>query len=273
MTAGIPILMYHEVAGRADTASPLAVAPESFAQHLAALADRGYTTITAATLAAAWSGGASLPERPVVITFDDGFADFHQAALPLLAEHGFTATVFVTTGWIADAGPPAPSRPGRMLTWQQLAESAAAGIEIAAHTRTHPQLDQLPAARLAEELGLSRRLLEDRLGVAVAGMAYPFGYSDDAVRRAVRAAGYRYACVVANAIARPGSDLFALPRLTVRRATRPQTFARVVQGQQVALAYAGQRSLTKGYAVVRRARAVLSASSRAGAESVRAGGR
>lgn len=267
MNRQVPILMYHEVARPADTASPLAVPPASFADQLAALAGDGFSTVTAATLAAAWAGQASLPERPAVITFDDGFADFHQAALPVLAEHGFTATVFVTTGWIEDAGtapPAARPRPGRMLSWQQLLESAAAGIEIAAHSHTHPQLDQLPAAQLAEELSSSKRLLEDRLGVPVPGMAYPFGYSDGGVRRAVHAAGYRYACAVANGIACPGSDRFALPRLTVRRSTRPATFARVVRGQQIPLIYAKDRSLTKGYAVVRRTRAVLGGVSRAG---------
>ena len=267
MSSPVPILMYHEVAGRAETASPLAVPPAAFAEQVAALAAAGFTTVTAAALAAAWAGRASLPERPVVITFDDGFADFHRAALPVLAEYGFTATVFVTTGWVEDAGPLPPAarpRPARMLSWQQIAESAGAGIEIAAHSHTHPQLDQLPAVQLAAELDTSRRLLEDRLGAAVPGMAYPFGYSGAPVRRAARAAGYRYACAVANGVARPGSDRFALPRLTVRRSTRPGTFGRVVRGQQVPLIYARDRSLTKGYAVVRRTRAVLNGLAGAG---------
>ena len=267
MSPQVPILMYHEVAGPADTDSPLAVPPAAFAEQVAALAADGFATVTAASLAAAWAGRASLPQRPVVITFDDGFADFHQAALPVLAAHGFTATVFVTTGWVEDAGPVPPGtrpRPARMLSWQQLRESAGAGIEIAAHSHTHPQLDQLPPARLAAELGTSRRLLEDRLGVPVPGMAYPFGYSDSGVRGAAQAAGYRYACAVANQIASPDSHRFALPRLTDRRSTRPGTFARVVRGQQVPLIYARDRSLTKGYAVVRRTRAVLNGLSRAG---------
>lgn len=254
---GVPILMYHEVAGRPRTASPLAVPPAAFARQLAALASGGFTTITAAALAAALAGETGLPPRPVVITFDDGFADFHEAALPLLADRGFTATVFVTTGWIEDGPAAARARPGRMLTWRQIAESAAAGIEIAAHSHTHPQLDQLPAARLAEELSISKRLLEDRLGSPVPGMAYPFGYSDAGVRRAVRAAGYRYACAVSNRLAGPGPDRYAMPRLTVRRATRPRTFSRVVRGQQLPLIYVRERSLTRGYAMVRRTRAAL----------------
>ena len=257
MTTWVPILMYHEVAGPADTDSPLAVPPAAFADQIAALAEGGFTSVTVAALTAAWAGQGVLPERPVVITFDDGFADFYETALPVLAEHAFTATMFVTTGWIAGAVPPARPRPGRMLTWQQLAESAAAGVEIGAHSHSHPQLDQLSPARLAGELTVSRRLLEDRLEAPVPGMAYPFGYSDSEVRNAVRAAGYRYACAVANATADPDADPFAIPRLTIGRGTRLETFARVVRGQQVPLIYARNRSLTKGYAVVRRTRAAL----------------
>ena len=109
--------------------------------------EAGFTTLTLSELASALAGDARrLPERPVVLTFDDGFADFHRAALPLLRRYGFTATVFVTTGWIADAGRHAAGRsPGRMLCWSQIREAAAAGVEIGAHSHRHPQLDQIAA--------------------------------------------------------------------------------------------------------------------------------
>ena len=99
-----------------------------------------------------------MPPRPVVLTFDDGFADFHDRALPLLARYGFTATVFVTTGWIADSGAPdaAHRRPGRMLSWSQIAEAAATGVEIGAHSHGHPELDLLAAESLRRELDLQQ---------------------------------------------------------------------------------------------------------------------
>lgn len=264
LATAVPILMYHEVAGPEGTAfPPLAVPPEAFAGQLAHLEAEGFTTITMSALAAAMAGQRELPARPVVLTFDDGFADFHEAALPLLRDHGFTATVFVTSGWVADAGPAA--RPGRMLTWQQVREVAAAGIEIGAHSHTHPQLDQLPGGQLARELADSKSLLEDRLGTAVPGLAYPFGYSSARVRRAVLDAGYGYACAVANAMASTvPDDLFAVPRLTVGRGTRLTAFGKMVCGRQVPVLFARERALSKGWAVARRTRALLSGVERAG---------
>ena len=263
--SAVPILMYHEVAGPADTASRLAVPPDAFAEQLSHLQAEQFTVITMSTLAVAMTGDYPLPARPVVLTFDDGFADFHEVAVPLLREHGFTATVFVTTGWIQDAGPSGRARPGRMLTWQQLLEAAAAGMEIGAHSHTHPQLDQLPGGQLARELADSKSALEDRLGAPVPGFAYPFGYSSARVRHAVLAAGYGYACVVGNAMASTEpEDLFAVPRLTIRRSTRLSTFGQIIHGRQVPMIFARDRALTRGWAMVRRSRAVFGGASRAG---------
>ena len=253
-----PVLMYHEIAGRAQTGSRLAVPPGAFAAQLAHLHAAGFTTLTASALAAAVSGGGVLPERPVVLTFDDGFADFHREVLPLLDRYGFTATVFVTTGWIQDAGPrSAGRRPGRMLSWGQIAEAAGAGVEIGAHSHRHPALDQLAGAELRRELRDSKALLEDRLGGPVPGLAYPFGYSSARVRGAVRAAGHQYACAVGNTIAGPGWDPFAVPRLTVRRSTGLRSFDQIVHARRLPVIFMKDRSLTRGWAVVRRTRAML----------------
>jgi peptidoglycan/xylan/chitin deacetylase (PgdA/CDA1 family) len=254
----LPVLMYHEIAARPETASRLAVPPEAFEAQLEYLATNGFTTLTASAFAVAVATGAPLPERTVVLTFDDGFADFHERALPLLSRYGFTATVFVTTGWMADAGKhSAGRRPGPMLSWSQIAEAAAAGIEIGAHSHQHPQLDQLAKDRLRIELTLSKSLLEDRLGMAVPGLAYPFGYSSSPVRRMVTQAGYAYACAVANLMANAGHDQFALPRLTVKAATGLGAFSRAVQGRDIQRMYRADHLLTKGYAVVRRSRATI----------------
>jgi peptidoglycan/xylan/chitin deacetylase (PgdA/CDA1 family) len=254
----VPILMYHDVAARAAGGSRLCVPPQDFAAQLDYLATNGFTTITAGGLAAALATGDSLPARTVVLTFDDGFADFHEHALPLLRRYGFTATVFVTTGWVADAGRhSAGRRPGKMLTWSQVVEAAWAGIEIGAHSHGHPQLDQLGADRLRNELRVSKSLLEDTLGAHVPGLAYPFGYSSARVRRAVADAGYSYACAVGNALPSPQRDDFALARLTVRADLDLDTFGRAVHGQGIPRIYRADRALTRGYAILRRGRAVV----------------
>jgi peptidoglycan/xylan/chitin deacetylase (PgdA/CDA1 family) len=254
----VPILMYHDIAERAAGGSRLCVPPREFAAQLGYLAANGFTTVTAGGLAAALAAGDPLPARTVVLTFDDGFADFHAHVLPLLRRCGFTATVFVTTGWIADAGRhSAGHRPGQMLAWSQVAESASAGIEIAAHSHGHPQLDQLGGGRLRSELTVSKSLLEDALGAPVPGLAYPFGYSSAQVRRAAAEAGYRYACAVGNDLARPDRNGFALDRLTVRAGLDLDSFARAVHGQGISRIYRTDRVLTRGYAILRRGRAIV----------------
>ena len=254
----VPILMYHEISARCGTASRLAVPPLAFAEQLEHLASHGFTTLTASALAAALTAGSPLPEKAVVLTFDDGFADFHERALPLLRRYGFTATLFVTTGWIADAGRHAAGRrPGRMLTWSQIIEAATAGIEIGAHSHRHPQLDQLGRSLLRAELTVTKGLLEDALGTPVLGLAYPYGYSNAQVRREVAEVGYTYACAVGNVLGGTRYDLFALPRLTVRAFTGESTFGLAVRGQGISKIYRTDQVLTKGWAVVRRTRAVV----------------
>lgn len=255
----VPILMYHEISPRAETASRLAVPPEAFAEQLGYLHDAGFETVTAGYLAQVLAGRPGrLPDRPVVLTFDDGFEDFHRKAMPLLDRYGYTATVFVTTGWVQDAGPHAAGRrPGRMLSWSQIAEAAHAGIEIGAHSWQHPQLDQLPGRLLREELYASKAHLEDRLGFGVPGLAYPFGYSNARVRQVACDAGHRYACAVSNTLLNPGADLLALPRLTVRRSTSLQTFQQIVHNRNVPMIFIKDRTLTKGYAMARRTREML----------------
>jgi peptidoglycan/xylan/chitin deacetylase (PgdA/CDA1 family) len=252
----LPVLMYHEISDRQQTGSNLAVDPCAFAEQLDYLHGAGYRTVTAGALPEVLA--ADLPlDRTVVLTFDDGYEDFHARALPLLDGHGFTATVFVTSGWVQDDDEwQGARRPGRMLSWSQVAEAAAAGIEIGAHSRGHPQLDQLPAGRLHEELYASKARLEDRLGIQIPGVAYPFGYSNARVRQEARASGYGYGYAVRNMTASPDADPFALPRLTVHRSTTLAEFRAMIDGQ-LTLTMVKDRALTRGWAVVRRTRALL----------------
>lgn len=260
----IPILMYHAVSDDPSAAvRTLSVRPGMLAAQLALLRAENFTVLTFTGLARALRNGDALPERPIVLTFDDGYADFHSQALPVLEKFGFTATVFVTTGWIADAGKYAAGTAlGPMLSWSQIREVAMAGVEIGAHSHGHPQLDQISRSQLRDELATPKDLLEEGIGQPVPSVAYPFGYSSAQVRQAVGKAGYHHACAVANATARPGADEFAVPRLTVRASTRPQTFERVVRGGQESTIYLKDHVLTKGFAVVRRTKAVIGGISR-----------
>ncbi len=262
--ARVPILMYHAVAADpAEATRALSVTPEAFAEQMAVLADRGLTPLTAAGLAACWRSGRPLPGRPVLITFDDGYEGVHRHALPALVKHGFAATLFVSTGWLRgpyDTG----GGPDTMLGWDQVRELAAAGVEIGGHSHSHPQLDQVSDPALRFELIHCREIITDQLGAAPSSFAYPYGYSTRRVRQAVRETGYAQALAVGNGLARRAQGPYALRRVTVRRRTGIEEFERVVEGRAITRTFAGDRALTKGYALVRGARRTRRAVSRPG---------
>ncbi|MGW3953862.1 polysaccharide deacetylase family protein [Streptomyces sp. NPDC004752] len=260
--AFVPILMYHSVATAPNDATRvLSVAPEAFAEQMALIGDLGLTPLGTAELAARWRSGRPLPDRPVLITFDDGYEGVHRHALPVLARHAFPATLFVSTGWIRGAHDTGGGL-DTMLDWHQVRELAGAGVEIGGHSHTHPQLDQLDDATLRSELTRCTRIVTDELGAVPTSFAYPYGYSSRRVRRAVRAAGFAQALAVGNGPARRRQGPYALRRLTVRRGTDVQEFERLLQGRSLARAFARDRALTKGYALVRRARQVRRKTSR-----------
>ena len=220
---GLPILMYHSISpAAAPRFARFAMHPQQFASQMAFLAGAGYQTMTVTEAIAAQDRRQPLQERSVVLTFDDGFADFHTTALPILQEHRLRATLYVTTGYVGGTGrwlADCDEQHRQMIGWSQLREAAAEGVEIGAHSHTHPQLDRLDATRLASEIRRPKDLLEDQLGLTVNSFAYPFGYRDRAASRAVAAAGYDNACGVDELRARRGGNRFALPRLTVDAGT------------------------------------------------------
>jgi peptidoglycan/xylan/chitin deacetylase (PgdA/CDA1 family) len=269
----VPVLMYHSVNDRPTRGTrALTVPVAAFARQLEILDELGLTAVTMRRLVRHWRALARgeesvLPSRPVVLTFDDGYRDFHGAVLPMLVGYRMPATLYVTTGWLADAGPMAAGRPlGPMLSRRQLAECAAEGVEIGGHSHSHPQLDRLPAGRLRDEVVRNRDLLAEWAGEAPSTFGYPFGYSDGRVREVVREAGYQGACAVANALAAPERQSpYALARLTVGPATSEAAFRAVASGERIARTYARARTLTKGYAVYRRGARALSRAPGSGA--------
>jgi peptidoglycan/xylan/chitin deacetylase (PgdA/CDA1 family) len=231
----LPILVYHAVSDKATSQfSPYAVSPARFAEHVVTLQDLGCVGLTLSDAARRLFDGASLPERAVVLTFDDAFGDFAQHAVPTLMEADFTATLFVpsayvgsTSRWLTREGE--DQRP--VMSWSEIQGVAEAGVEVGAHSHTHPQLDRLSKARLAEELGRSKSLLEDGLAREVTAVAYPFGFHSRRVRRAAREAGYAFGCAVGNLSAHSESDRWAIPRLTVKTNVDGTVLRRFVTGR------------------------------------------
>ena len=181
----VPILTYHYIRVNPDARDrmgfALSVTPTDFAAQMNWLARSGYHTITTEDLHAYLSGVRGLPSKPVILTFDDGYADFYTTALPILRTHDFRADLYVVSGFVG--------RPG-YLSAAQVRESDRSGIEIGSHTVTHADLARTSAGGVRTELVDSRRYLEALLGHPVYSFCYPSGKFTGAVAYQVAAAGY-----------------------------------------------------------------------------------
>ena len=206
------ILMYHSVADVAVDPSLLCVTPSRFAEQMAVLQRLGLRGVSIASLVDAMRVGR---ERGLVgITFDDGYLDALEVALPELKRHGFTATVFVIAGRLGGTNEWVKGGPSlRLLSGNQVCELADAGMEIGSHSIMHVRLAGLAAGQLKAEVSGSRTSLGELLGAPVRGFAYPYGSMDAAARRAVEDGGYDYACAVETPLAEFG--IMALPRVYV----------------------------------------------------------
>ncbi len=215
----VPILMYHSISDRAKPRfRKFCLSPASFSEQMAYLAQHHYTPLTVSQYVAARTTGAGLPELSVVLTFDDGFADFYTEALPVLQRFGLTATLYISTAYIGSTSrflQPEQEAGRLMLTWEQVSEVCAGGIECGAHGHRHLQLDVIPTAIARSDIKRSKAVLEAKLNRTIESFAYPYGYYRPAVQRLVREAGYRSACAVRYAMSSAGDDPFALSRLIV----------------------------------------------------------
>jgi peptidoglycan/xylan/chitin deacetylase (PgdA/CDA1 family) len=218
---GQPILTYHHVGPRRHGArlKGLYVSPKLFARQMAELKSAGFST----PLFAQASGGSANHQRHIFLTFDDGFRDVFEHALPALQRCGFQAIQFFVSDLIGKTNE-WQEREGdvteRLMDEIQVRDWVTAGHAIGAHTRTHPRLTQLAPAAAREEIVGSRKALEDRFGMPVEHFCYPYGDWNDAVRDQVIAAGYRTACTTRAGVNGRGGSPFELKRFTARYPTR-----------------------------------------------------
>lgn len=256
----IPILLYHSVSAEpAPWIAPYTVTPQVFGRHLELITTSDRTPLTVSQLISARAGRTTLPQHPLLVTFDDGFADFTEAAA-MLAARNMPSTLYVTTGALRGRGPQCAPHdialpPASMLDWSQLAELAEQHVEIGAHTHTHTQLDIITPTAAAGEIRRCKHLLEDALGHEVPSFAYPHGFHSTKVRRWVREAGYSSACAVGNALSSPTDQLFSLARLTIRANITDQEVATWIAGRNTPVAPYPERLRTRGWRLYRRARA------------------
>ncbi len=197
---GIPALMYHKIGDcpRGSGLRSLWVRARDFRRQLSYLKEHGYLALTFSELARAEAGELPMPERPVLLTFDDGYANNYELAFPILRETGLKANVFLVLETIGRHN--AWHDPGtepwlRMLTWDQVREMQDSGlVEFGSHAMRHPNLTRIPLEEARWEIAESKRRLEEGLGRSVLAFAYPYGagaYVPE-IRALARQAGYRY---------------------------------------------------------------------------------
>jgi GT2 family glycosyltransferase/peptidoglycan/xylan/chitin deacetylase (PgdA/CDA1 family) len=177
------VLLYHHVGFATEVTQKLSltISPAKFARQMRWLRWRGYTTITPEQWLAWYARGESLPEKPILLTFDDAYADLLKYALPVLERHGMRSVIYVITGKLGESdtweGLP-------VMTMEQIRYLGGHGVEIGAHTRTHPDLTAASDQALADEVTGSKEDLIDA-GLSPVSFAYPYGCFDERVRKAV----------------------------------------------------------------------------------------
>ncbi|MFD5425042.1 polysaccharide deacetylase family protein [Streptomyces sp. NPDC127084] len=256
-SARIPVLLYHAVMDDPpDWIAEFSVTPRDFSAQLDAIQASGRTPVTISTLTDHLRGRGGLPPRPVLLTFDDGFADLPGPTAEALASRRLPATAYLTTGAITPGLrsllPPAP-----MMTLAQAPLLERYGMEVGAHTVTHPQLDTIGPRRLRHELRQSKAVLENALGHEVRHLAYPHGYNSRAVRRAARAAGYESAVAVRHALSSERDEAYRIARLIVRRGHSVADIEAWMAGTGARVAPYPDSLPTMGWRLWRRARAVV----------------
>lgn len=217
------ILMYHSVSEANDTARHpyfmTNTTPAQFALQMQVLKDCGCDVVPLRDIADAPGARSSGASPRVAITFDDGYRDFLVNAFPVLARLGYPAHVFLPTRYVGEQSQTFNDRP--CLTWSEVRELHAAGVEFGSHTVTHPQLYDVPAPILGAEVLDSKLEIEQRLGSEVAAFSYPYAFPEhdtafsNRLRSLLERCGYRYGVSTIVGTTVPTDDAYFLPRLPV----------------------------------------------------------
>lgn len=209
----IPVLMYHNTDYVFSKEQALSsITPASFENHLASFKEQGYTSVTVNDYISFCEGKYTLPEKPFIITFDDGYMSNYTHALPLLEKYGYSAAIFVVTGSVGVSDISFPH-----FDWNIAKEMQKSGyIEIYSHTDSHLDLTTLSPAQLTFEFRRSKFLIESRLGIKCDAFAAPFGRFSEQAISCASAAGYKLMMRVGEVCGSvPADGIISLKRHTV----------------------------------------------------------
>ena len=214
-TVRVPILLYHRI-GISPINSQYYVPPAQFETQMQLLHDWEYTVIPLDLLVKAIKEGASLPPRPVIITFDDGDISVYTTALPIMQAYGYTGVAYIVGNYMGTDG---------YMSADQIKELVATGWEVGSHSRSHRDLTQLDPAVQREEIVAAREVLQEQIGVPVDSFAYPFGIINNAAVDFVHFAGYTSAMGLGYTNDQGKSNLFWLQRRDVKSSYDLRQFA------------------------------------------------
>ena len=228
-SARVPILMYHYLSSPPFDADKyrvdLSVLPSEFDKQLRYLKENGYTTISLNDLALALAGRLELPEKPIILTFDDGYRDNYENAFPILKAHEMKATFFIITD-LQDIEHPA------YMTWAMVEEMAAAGMNIEIHTKSHPNLQDRSDAYMEEEVGVAQEIIAFHTGVVPYFLTYPGGTYDEKTVEQVEALGLWGALTTSHGYTHTFEDRYEMKRVRIRNTTDIDFFADWIEGKR-----------------------------------------
>jgi peptidoglycan/xylan/chitin deacetylase (PgdA/CDA1 family) len=236
--AALPILMYHGISDNPETGiSPYyktCTSPATFEKHMRWLHEAGFRSANLSEASQILQRPNAAQEKIVAITFDDGFRDFHTHAMPVLEQFGFTATVYLPTAFI---GQQRRSFKGReCLTWSEVIELRAGGIEFGSHTVNHPVLYQLDWPDIQRETRDSKIEIENRLQTTVASFSYPYAFPQENRRftrhlaEILREQGYQNCVTTVIGSAQANDNPFQLKRLPANNCDDEFLFAAKLNG-------------------------------------------
>ncbi len=205
ITIDVPILMYHHIGGH--FISPYNISTPDFAAQMDYLAKHGYSTVSVDQVAAALRGQIDLPACPVAITFDDGYAEQYNNALPILQQHNFHATFYLVTGYI--------SLSYAFMNWDQIKDLMRDGDWIGSHTYWHAFVGRLAGFELKHQIVDAKTKLGNGLGLSVTTFAYPFGSYSLAAQRLVSDTGFTSAVWLGASYRESSDRIYKLNRLAV----------------------------------------------------------
>lgn len=234
----IPILMYHSISELDESARApyyrISTTARVFEEQLQFLHVNGYRSISLREAVGVMDGTASGPEKPVALTFDDGYEDFYTNAFPMLSRFGYPATVFLATSYIGDTA--RTFNRLECLTWSQVRELQNAGVEFGSHSVSHPELRTLRAEEIQDELRCSKHAIEDKLGCPVMSFSYPYAFPEtdrpftSMLVRMLNETGYKSGVSTIIGTAKPGDDRFFLPRLPINSCDDLRFFGAKLEG-------------------------------------------